>query len=308
MNYAEIELDREVRYAAFSFLTEQTNVYGEISHAVLLKGFQFNGQRVPLIGPQGIFKPKILPEIPISILTAPEVPGKPRPYDDRPVESGVMMYRYQGENPFRWDNVGLRKAMTAGTPLIYFFGLVQGTYKPIWPVFIKEDHPETLSFHVLVDEMQLAQNQEAWSLLPELNLRREYITAEVQRRLHQDLFRRRVLHAYHNSCSICRLRHPELLEAAHILEDKHPHGIPVVSNGLSMCAIHHKAFDSNILGIRPDYAVEIREDILNEIDGPMLRHGLQGFQGKIILLPRRIGERPDRNRLEERYSRFKTAG
>jgi putative restriction endonuclease len=74
-----------------------------------------------------------------------------------------------------------------------------------------------------------------------------------------------------------------------------------------MCAIHHKAFDSNILGIRPDYAVEIREDVLKEIDGPMLRHGLQGFQGKIILLPHKIEERPDRYGLEERYQRFRSA-
>jgi putative restriction endonuclease len=81
-----------------------------------------------------------------------------------------------------------------------------------------------------------------------------------------------------------------------------------VSNGLSLCAIHHRAFDQNVLGVRPDYAVEIREDILREIDGPMLRHGLQGFQGKTILLPRRQDEKPDRDALEERYERFKAAG
>ena len=310
MNYAELELDREVRMAAFSFLLEQTGKFGEfISFNILSGGFQFKGTRVPLIGPQGIFKPKVLPEIPLSILTAPEKPGKPRPYDDRPAEAGVMVYRYRGtikdfDHP---DNVGLRKAMAGGFPLVYLFGVEKGIYKPIWPCFIIEDHPEIPAFHVMVDEVRIASDQDAWSPHPEADLRRRYITVEVQRRLHQDAFRARLLRAYQNSCAVCRLRHPELLEAAHIFGDKHPRGIPAVSNGLAMCAIHHKAFDYDILGIKPDYSIEIREDVLHEIDGPMLRHGLQGFQGKVILLPRRIEERPDREGLEERYRRFKSA-
>ncbi len=309
MNYAEIEFDQDVRLAAFSFIQEQTQHFGDlIPHKVLAAGFQYHGARVPLLGPPGIFKPRILPEIPLTITTAPEKPGKPRPYDDKPADQGGMVYRYRGTDPFHPDNIGLRKAMMNGIPLIYLFGVREGFYKPIWPCFIKEDHPENLAFHVTVDEAPAALNKESWTFNPDLDLRRRYITVEVQRRLHQATFRSRVLHAYRDSCAICRLRHSELLEAAHILEDKHPQGIPAVSNGLSMCAIHHKAFDSHILGVRPDFSVEIREDILNETDGPMLLHGLQGFQNKVILLPRRAEERPDRDRLEHRYQRFKSAG
>jgi putative restriction endonuclease len=73
-----------------------------------------------------------------------------------------------------------------------------------------------------------------------------------------------------------------------------------------MCAIHHKAFDKNILGIKPDYSVEIREDILRETDGPMLRYGLQEFQGKLLHLPRKSDERPDRDALNERYIKFRS--
>jgi len=42
---------------------------------ILAQGFVFDGQRVPLIGPQGIFKPALLPEMPVSITTVPEVEG-----------------------------------------------------------------------------------------------------------------------------------------------------------------------------------------------------------------------------------------
>jgi putative restriction endonuclease len=115
------------------------------------------------------------------------------------------------------------------------------------------------------------------------------------------------MRAYESRCALCRLRHLPLLDAAHILPDRHPHGDPVVPNGLAMCKIHHAAYDANILGIRPDHVVEVRRDVLIEIDGPMLRHGLQEMHGARIVLPRSRRDYPDSNRLEERYTQFQAA-
>ena len=116
-----------------------------------------------------------------------------------------------------------------------------------------------------------------------------------------------MLEAYREHCSICRLRHQELLEAAHIVADSDSEGKPLVSNGLALCKVHHAAFDAHILGVRPDYRVEIRLDVLEEIDGPMLKHGLQGFHGTELLVPSRASHKPERQFLEERYARFKKA-
>ena len=49
-------------------------------------------------------------------------------------------------------------------------------------------------------------------------------------------------------------------------------------------------------------------DILEEEDGPMLRHGLQELHGEEIEIPRRREWRPDPDRLEERYALFRRAG
>ena len=82
MDHGALDLDQRVRLAAFSFLAEQTQLHGQVlPYATLLSGFTFDGTRVPLLGPQGIFKPAILPEIPISITTVPVVEGKPRPQE-----------------------------------------------------------------------------------------------------------------------------------------------------------------------------------------------------------------------------------
>jgi putative restriction endonuclease len=164
-----------------------------------------------------------------------------------------------------------------------------------------------LTFTVAVDDRQLALAPVETAEVPEADIRRRYITRQVRVRLHQQAFRERVLLAYREHCAICRLRHQELLEAAHIVADRDPEGDPKVSNGLALCKLHHAAFDCHILGVRPDYVVEVRLDVLNEIDGPMLKHGLQGFHGAALLLPSRETLKPDRRFLEERYAVFRAA-
>ncbi len=75
-------------------------------------------------------------------------------------------------------------------------------------------------------------------------------------------------------------------------------------NGLSMCKIHHAGYDRNILGIRPDLRIDERADVLLEVDGPMLRHGLQEMAGRVLDTPHSTAARPNRVSLEERYEAF----
>jgi len=74
---------------------------------------------------------------------------------------------------------------------------------------------------------------------------------------------------------------------------------------LSLCKIHHAAFDNNIIGITPDYIIKIRRDILEEIDGPMLKYGIQSLENQKIILPSHKRDWPDKDRLDQRYERFK---
>jgi putative restriction endonuclease len=62
-----------------------------------------------------------------------------------------------------------------------------------------------------------------------------------------------------------------------------------------------------VLGVRPDLIIEVRDDVLHEADGPMLIHGLQGFQGARLLVPRREEQRPNPVFLAERYELFRRA-
>jgi putative restriction endonuclease len=243
---------------------------------------------------------------PLSITT---IPGGP--YDDSIGTGGALKYRYRGTDPAHPDNRGLRRAMREQLPLIWFWRFQPGQYIPSFPVFIVGDHPAQLTFDVQVDDaLAVAEVPEAESFVSEdrAAIRREYVTSIVRRRLHQQAFRARVIEAYRTHCAFCRLRHQELLDAAHITADTEATGEPVVSNGLSLCKLHHAAFDRHFLTVRPDYTIEVRRSILEETDGPMLIHGLQGLNDRPIYLPREASLQPDRDRLEQRYAAFKTAG
>ena len=105
--------DSRIRVAAFDFLKAQVDIYGDtVLWAVLVRGFQFEGRRAPLLSQQGIFKPAVLHNTPISIRTTPVVEGKERPYDDEIAQSGLLRYAYQGHPGERYQNDWMRKAIT----------------------------------------------------------------------------------------------------------------------------------------------------------------------------------------------------
>ena len=293
--------DARVRGAAFDWLGRQVSMHGDVlPRAVLARGFELDGQRVPLIGPQGIFKPRLM-QVPLSITTSPK-----GPYDDAFGSDNLVRYRYRGTDPQHRDNVGLRFAMQNGLPLAYFHGIIPGRYLAMWPVYVTGDAPEALTFSVAVDDAVHAglfpQSQPATSGVAEV--RRGYVTSLARRRLHQRAFRERVLLAYRNQCALCRLRHSELLEAAHILPDSEPEGEPVVRNGIALCRLHHAAFDRFFLAVRPDGIIVVRPDVLEESDGPTLQHAIQGLHGQSILIPRKLEEQPAIEFLAKRYERF----
>lgn len=253
------------------------------------------------MGPQGIWKPSQM-NLPLSITTV--IGG---PYDDKPDVDGFLHYRYRGKDQNHRDNVGLRELMRLREPLIYFFNIFPGKYLASYPVYIIGENPNSLTFTVAIDDIAYLNNDKVEDTQSGIE-RRSYITQTILYRAHQRQFRERVIAAYRNQCALCRLKHVELLDAAHIIGDREEHGDPIIQNGLSLCKIHHAAFDYNIIGINPDYQVLVRKDILEEIDGPMLKYGLQSLNNSKLILPSHYIDWPDRERLEKRFDAFLKAG
>ncbi len=308
----QIDRDWQIRMAAMQQLAVlRENGGGLVTANALEKGFEFEGERIAFRNVQkGIWRPHQLrsPGAALSIVTAPPIAGKTPAYDDEVAadDRGWFGYKYEGSDPLLWTNVAVRLAMELRRPLIYLYGVTKGVYEPIFPVYVVDDEPSSLTFRVQVGEPLHVREPTAEFLYASAPAR-EYQTIAVKRRLHQNRFRKLVLDAYASKCAICQLKHLPLLDAAHIIADHDDRGLPEVPNGLALCKIHHTAYDVNILGISPDLQVHVREDILHEVDGPMLKHGLQEMSGRRIIIPRAPGNRPNSEFLEIRFDRFRAA-
>lgn len=302
MDYTQ-NIDDRIRLAAFDWLEKQSIIFGDVLTRDLLEsGFQFNGQKITLLGAKGIWKPKSM-SYPLSITTISN-----GPYSDSYTDEGFLKYKYRGQDPEHLDNKGLRALISLQKPLIYFHSIVKGKYLATWPVYIINDNKKELVFTVAVDDIKMV-NKELQQVNEDATYyRRSYLTSNIQLRLHQRSFRERVLMAYSNQCALCKLKHIELLDAAHIIADKEDSGDPIVQNGLALCKIHHAAFDNHFIGINPDYIIKIRTDLLTETDGPMLKYGIQSLNNIKLILPNDKRNWPDRERLEFRFSAFLKAG
>ena len=277
-----------------------------------LANFEYQGRKCRLVGTQtGIWRVKQFSDAAISILTAYVPEGLQRPYDDSVGVDGMLRYKWRGSDAGTADNVWLRVAMQKQLPLVWFTGVGyrDGTktqvFAPQFPVWLVAEEPDQQQFVVSVEESQKYVGESAPAEVIEIT--RRYNERIVRTRHHQPLFRAAVLHAYQRRCAICKLPFAELLDAAHIKSDAEG-GAAVVTNGLALCKIHHGAFDSNMIGITPDYRVRVRESVLLTSDGPTLQHSIKEMNGEPLRqLPTARDNRPDRSLLEERYAQFLAA-
>ena len=241
---------------------------------------------------RGIWNPRDM-DATLSVVSSPT-----GPYADREVDGGLFHYSYRAGS-INGDNVKLRRAYELGATIILLRKVKDGIFVPHATVYVVDDLQDRREFLLALDESArlLVSDMEAQP-------QRSYVERLVRQRLHQADFRGRVIAAYETRCAVCRIRHGQLLDAAHITPDSDEQGLPYVSNGLSLCKIHHAAFDSDLLGISPQYEIQIAHRLLDEVDGPMLRHGLQEMHGAALTVPSRKADRPDRDRLAARYADF----
>lgn len=295
-----MERDDDVRAACLAALQVLLAQFGSELPYVggLDRGFAFRGRRVPFLNYQkGIYRAAVQRgPAALSVQTSAN-----SPYDDAPTED-AFRYAYRAGDVDQPDNRALRAAHRLGVPIVYFIATRPGRYDAVAPAFVADDDP--IAREVLIRPGELAGPvDEPVPMLVEDPIARRYAFREVRIRVHQSRFRARVIPAYRERCAICSLREVRLLDAAHIVGDAESAGEPAVSNGLSLCSIHHRAFDNDLVGVSPEREVRVSRRLLEDDDGPMLDL-LKEFHGRRIVVPARRTWQPDRERLAERFERF----
>ena len=308
-----------MRLAAFRYLKSLQQSTNVLTNIDLNAGFQFEGERFPLVNPQqGIYKPKEMQFL-LSVKTVFPKPGGRVWYDDqrnihqRIFDSSESVdYDFMGSNPESAQNRWLREAYEHQIPIVYFLGIAPMRYDVIMPTFVTDWNANRLKSQLtfgyplqdaLTDETTLSYSRHLE--LPDEDTRR-YALGMAKQRLHQTSFREALVQAYGGRCAVSRIPEPLLLDAAHIIPDRDVKlGLPVVPNGLPLSKIHHAAFDSNLIGIDPDYRIHVSDRLLNNRDGPLLE-SLKQLKGEKILLPNRNEDWPDPDRLGLRFEQFRS--
>ncbi|MEU8899477.1 HNH endonuclease [Nocardia sp. NPDC048505] len=263
-----------------------------------LTDFEVNGKPAKLIDRnKGIWNPQDL-QATLSIMSKPD-----SQYDDEAIGDSMYAYAYREGNK-NGDNTKLRRAFELKMPIILLRWIRAGIYVPIFPVYVIQDDPDRQRFMLALDE-SMRDVADPDNLTP---IERRYSRKLTKQRLHQPEFRARVLLAYGNRCTMCRISYAQLLDAAHIIADSADHGAAEVANGLCLCKIHHAAYDANLLGISPDHQIHLSPKLQEDQgDAPMLRHGLQGLRGEYLALPSSRKDRPSQERIIERFEEFQAA-
>ncbi len=132
-------------------------------------------------------------------------------------------------------------------------------------------------------------------------------TALVRVRVHQDMFRNAVLSSYRGRCAITGLGDAGVIEAAHILPWSEGKAFRLQpSNGIALSATMHRAFDADLIGITPDFRVEVSKRLLGAAaEGSPGQLLLEAVNGREIMLPDRF--QPNRDFLSDRYREFRKA-
>ena len=300
------DLDTLMRLAAFDHVRKLREMSDTLTASQLQPGFDFAGDRIPLMSPRGIYKPRQMRYL-LSIKTVFPVPGGRVWYDDqrevhRQIYEGdeAIDYAFMGKDPEAADNRWLREAHENRIPIIYFLGVAPARYHPIIAAYITGWDPLALKARVAFGNFD-----DEVSGFAENAPDRRYAMRTVKQRLHQISFRESVIAAYGGRCAVSGLPELLLLDAAHIIADRDELlGQPVVPNGIPLSKIHHAAFDAHLIGIDPDYRLHVSDRLLEKNDGPML-DALKRLKGEMIRKPIRPQDHPDRDRLAMRFERFK---
>ena len=158
--------DQTLRLAAFDAVRRLTEIRGDLTSNDLRGGFEFQGERIPLINPQrGIFKPRQMQFL-LSIRTVFPRSGARVWYDDqrdvhRQIYEGddAVDYAFMGNNPDAADNRWLREAMENRVPVIYFLGVAPGCYQAFLPTFIVGWDPSALKARVAFGMAEQSETQ-----------------------------------------------------------------------------------------------------------------------------------------------------
>lgn len=124
---------------------------------------------------------------------------------------------------------------------------------------------------------------------------RKFAIVTTKKALRDLDFNKRVLGAYEHQCAMCGVQ-LRLIDGAHILPVAHADSTDATSNGVALCALHHRAYDKGMVTFTPgDFAIHLNEPMLAKLKAEDRGGGLKAFRADlrpILTVPADKKDRP----------------
>jgi putative restriction endonuclease len=131
-------------------------------------------------------------------------------------------------------------------------------------------------------------------LIAQVSPPRKSIAAIINKKLRDISFKSRVLTAYGFECAFCGIQ-LKLVDAAHIVPASCLNSSDETCNGISLCALHHRAFDRALVTLNQEYQIILNDKELTKLkksghDGELKRF-IKDLR-PIIKVPPSVNDRP----------------
>ncbi|MFW5933618.1 MAG: hypothetical protein ACOCT8_02690, partial [Actinomycetota bacterium] len=149
--------EERARTACFRALRQRQAVHGEVLPVeVIREPIPVDGEPiVPFSLQRGIHKPRQLDGA-LALTTTPPKRGVDAPYVDHFGADGMFRYHYRdarvatvrARSQAEADNEAVRVALHRSLPLVYWYGVVPGRYRPFYPAYVVGDRivPKSLRY------------------------------------------------------------------------------------------------------------------------------------------------------------------
>lgn len=129
---------------------------------------------------------------------------------------------------------------------------------------------------------------------------RKHALVTTRRALRAIDFAKRVLGAYEHRCAMCGVQ-LRLIDGAHILPVSHAGSTDETSNGVALCAIHHRAYDRGLVTFAPDFKVHLNAAMIATLKAADRGEGLKSFKNALrpaIQVPADKKDRPTKKNVQ----------
>ena len=126
------------------------------------------------------------------------------------------------------------------------------------------------------------------------------LTINHSRQTRDPNFRIKVYDAYNHKCAMCGIG-LEIIDAAHIVPHSHEKGTDNIDNGISLCALHHRAYDRSLIYFDEDLNILMNENKIKYLEKFGLDTGMRKFEKMAfdkIQLPKNYSMRPNVNNIK----------